>query len=351
MGESQPLRDLAPIKIDPNAVSALSKIKDRLAIPKTQNNLPDGSRDTSIVQDRSIGPLMPSPVANFEGVNNVNGVLPPDTQGDVGTDPGTGKKYYVQWVNLSFQIWDVTAPAAPVSAYGPAAGNTLWAGTGTICASNNDGDPITQFDHLANRWMMSQFAFQFPNNFHQCIAVSKTADPTGQWYLYDYLISTVKFNDYPHFGVWSDGYYMTVNQFDGATETWAGAGAGVFERSAMLSGLPARLIFFDIGAVNLNYGGMLPSDLDGPAPAAGTPNYFMEWDDSTWLGDPSDTIRIWEFKTDWVVPANSSFGLTASYDPNRTVSTANVDPNMCGGLRSCIPQPGTPRGWMPSPTA
>ena len=73
---------------------------------------------------------MPSPVANFEGVNNVNGVLPPDTQGDVGTDPGTSKKYYVQWVNLSFQIWDVTAPAAPVSAYGPAAGNTLWAGTG-----------------------------------------------------------------------------------------------------------------------------------------------------------------------------------------------------------------------------
>ena len=151
-------------------------------------------------------------------------------------------------------------------------------------------------------------------------------------------------NHYPHFGVWSDGYYMTVNQFDGATETWAGAGAGVFERFAMLSGPPARLIFFNIGAVKLNFGRMLPSDLDGPAPAAGTPNYFMEWADSIWLGDPSDTIRIWKFKTDWAVPGNSSSGLNASYDPNRTVSTANVDPNMCGGLLSCIPQPGTVQG-------
>ena len=112
----------------------------------------------------------------------------------------------------------------------------------------------------------------------------------------------------------------------------------------MLAGLPARMIFFDIGAVDPNYGGMLPSDLDGPAPAAGTPNYFMEWDDSTWIGDPNDTLRIWEFKTDWTTPANSTFGLNASYDPNLMVSTADVDPDMCGSSRSCIPQPDTVQG-------
>ena len=103
-------------------------------------------------------------------------------------------------------------PDLPV---GPAAGNTLWAGTGTLCASHNDGDPITQFDQLANRWMMSQFALSFPDDFHQCIAVSATADPLGTWYLYDFQTSTVNMNDYPKFGVWSDGYYMTINQFDG----------------------------------------------------------------------------------------------------------------------------------------
>ncbi len=45
----------------------------------------------------------------------------------------------------------------------------------------------------------------------------------------------------------------------------------VFERAAMLAGLPARMIYFDIGAVTLSYGGMLPSDLDGPRPRSWHP--------------------------------------------------------------------------------
>ncbi|MBI5964613.1 MAG: carboxypeptidase regulatory-like domain-containing protein [Chloroflexi bacterium] len=344
VGVSKPLSTLAPVKVEASAAAIARSQKERLTFPKTENALTNGGFDASIVQNGPVGNSMPAPVANFEGVNNVSGVLPPDTQGDVGFDPATSTKYYVQWVNLAFEIWDVTNPAAPTSLYGPAAGNTLWAGTGTICAANNDGDPITQFDHLSNRWMMSQFALGFPNDFHQCIAVSATADPTGVWYLYDFQTSTVVMNDYPHFGVWPDGYYMTVNQFDGATFGWEGAGVAVFERTAMLAGLPARMIYIDIGAVTLNYGGMLPSDLDGPAPAAGTPNYFMEWDDSSWLGDANDTLRIWEFKTDWAVPANTTFGANVSYDPNAFITTANVDPNMCGGARSCIPQPGTAAG-------
>ncbi len=337
---SRPLRSIAPLKVDPAAASAVRSMQDRqLVIPKTQKK--GGGTDTSIVQDSPIGISMPAYIANFEGVNNVNSVYPPDTQGDIGIDPATNKKYYIQWVNLSFQIWDVTTPATPVSVYGPAAGNTLWSGAGGICESNNNGDPITLFDHLSNRWVMTQFAFSFPNNFHECIAVSQTADPTGAWYLYDFLISTTKFNDYPHLGVWPDGYYMSINQFGPDPYPYLGAGAVVFERTAMLSGAAARMIYFDIGAVTLNYFGMLPTDLDGPAPAAGTPNYFMEWDDSSWLGDPADTLRVWEFHVDWTTPANSTFGLNASFDPNLKIPSANVNPDMCSGARNCIPQPGT----------
>jgi len=238
---SQPLRSLAPIQVDPNAPSVLKKLQDRLVIPKTQNSPTNGGRDASIVQNGPVKNNMPAAVANFEGVNNVSGVLPPDTQGDMGWDPISGTKYYVEWVNLAFQIWDVTTPGAPVSLYGPAAGNTLWSGLGGICAANNDGDPITQFDHLANRWIMSQFALGFPDNFHQCIAVSASADPTGAWYLYDFQTSTTMMNDYPKFGVWPDGYYMTVNQFNGGTFAWGGAGVAAFERTAMLAGLPATM--------------------------------------------------------------------------------------------------------------
>jgi hypothetical protein len=189
--------------------------------------------------------------------------------------------------------------------------------------------------------MMSQFALQFPNNFHQCIAVSATADPTGAWHLYDFQTSTVNMNDYPHFGVWPDGYYMSVNQFNGSTQAWAGAGVAAFERSQMLQGLPARMIYINVGGVNSNYGGMLPSDLDGPAPAAGTPNYFMEWDDSTWIsGDTSDNLRIWAFHVDWANTANTTFGTDASYTPNYKLATSNVAV-LCDGVRNCVPQSGT----------
>ena len=342
-GVSRPLGELALEAANPaETPSYLKQATERLALPKALNAASDGEFDRSILQDRPIGLNMPATEANFDGVNNIAGVLPPDTQGDIGYDPATGKKYYVQWVNLYFQIWDVTNPAAPVAKLAsPMAGNALFSSLGGICAANNDGDPITLYDHLANRWMMSQFALQFPNNFHQCIAVSATADPTGSWYLYDFQTSTVNMNDYPHFGVWPDGYYMSVNQFNGSTEAWAGAGVAAFERSQMLQGLPARMIYINVGGVNSNYGGMLPSDLDGPAPAAGTPNYFMEWDDSTWIsGDTTDNLRIWAFHVDWANTANTTFGTDASYTPNYKLATSNVAV-LCDGVRNCVPQSGT----------
>jgi len=348
------LRAMSPKATAPDAPSAVRTFQDRqLVIPKTRNTTPAKQTsaampETSAVPGSPTGSSMPDTTANFEGVGNVSGVLPPDTQGDIGWDPVTGKKYYVQWVNLAYQMWDVTNPAAPVPLLAaPVAGNTLWAGTGGLCEANNDGDPLTRFDPLSNRWVMSQFALSFPNDFHQCIAVSATADPTGEWYLYDFQTSTSLMNDYGKLGIWPDGYYMSFNQFNGSSEAWAGAGVAVFEREKMLLGQSARMIYFDTGSVTLNYGGILPSDLDGPPPPAGTPNYFMEWDDSSWLGDTTDTLRIWEFKTDWVTPANTTFGLNASYDPNYKLSTMDVDPGMCSGNRNCVKQPDTAQGLDP----
>ena len=198
---------------------------------------------------------MAAPVQNFDGLNNVNGVLPPDTNGDVGPN------HYMQWINVSFAIYSKSGALL----YGPAAGNTLWSGFGGPCQTTNDGDPIVQYDHLADRWMVSQFSLpNYPSGpFYQCVAVSQTGNPTGAWYRYAFQISATKLNDYPHFGVWPDGYYMSVNQFVG--NTWAGAGVIVFERQKMLLGQPAQAVYFDLYSVDPNLGGMLPSDLDGPA--------------------------------------------------------------------------------------
>jgi acetyl esterase/lipase len=68
------------------------------------------------------------------------------------------------------------------------------------------------------------------------VAISQTGDPTGTYYVYDFEMPLGKFNDYPHLGVWPDGYYMTDNQFNAALTAFVGAGVFSFERAKMLAG-------------------------------------------------------------------------------------------------------------------
>ena len=116
-------------------------------IPRVpQSNVQEGDQ---ALQLNIASANMPAATDSFDGVSNRNGVLPPDTQGDIGYDPSTGKKYYIQWVNLSYQIWDVTNSGTPVTVLGPINGNTLWNGFGGPCETTNDGDPITLFDPVS----------------------------------------------------------------------------------------------------------------------------------------------------------------------------------------------------------
>jgi hypothetical protein len=254
-------------------------------------------------------------------------VLPPDTVGAIGPD------HYVQMVNLSFAIWD----RAGNLLHGPASNNTLWQGFGGPCEKTNDGDPIVLYDHLADRWMMSQFALpRFPRGpFYQCIAVSQGPDPTGAWYLYEFKMSQSKLNDYPKFGLWPDGYYMAFNQFQCSIFgcSWGGQGVVAFERSEMLNGGNARMVYFDLESVDPNLGGMLPADLDGPEPPMGAPNPFVQIDDNAWGYSP-DQLQIWNFLVDWANPNASTF----TFD--RALDTESFDSNLCNYSRSCIPQPG-----------
>jgi hypothetical protein len=237
--------------------------------------------------------------------------------------------------NLSFAVYDRSGNVL----LGPVNSNTLWSPLGGVCASNNDGDPVVLYDQAADRWLVSQFALpRYPRGpFYQCIAVSMTDDPTGAWHLYVYPISDTKLNDYPKFGVWRDGYYMSINQFKcnifGCS--WQGAGVVAFERDKMLTGdLTARAVYFDLYATDPNLGGMLPADWDGlTPPPAGAPNPFVQMDDDSWGYSP-DQLQIWNFHVDWDTPANSTFSL------DRKLTVAAFDSNLCGYDRNCIPQPG-----------
>ena len=110
---------------------------------------------------------------------------------------------------------------------------------------------------------MSQLALSggpFGPNY-QCFAVSTTNDPTGSYARYAYNFGS-DLNDYPKIGVWPDAYYVTFNMFDGAGENanFIGPTVCAYDRAKMLSGQAATQQCFN---TSNQFGGLLPSDLDG----------------------------------------------------------------------------------------
>jgi len=262
----------------------------------------------------SAGPLVGTTAGqNFQGVgvglgNFADCCAPPDTNG------AAGATQYVQWVNLSFAVFD---KATGNVLLGPSAGNTLWTGFGGPCETSNDGDPIAQYDKAAGRWVLAQPVFTSP--FMYCIAVSTTSDATGTYHRYAF--SMPNFPDYPKLGVWPDGYYASFNMFSG--NSFVGARACAFNRSAILNGAAATMVCFQQGS---GVPSLLPSDLDGATtPPAGSPNFYLNFG--------SNSLNLFRFHVDFATPTNSTFTGPVNI-PVAAFTEA------CGG-GACINQPST----------
>lgn len=270
----------------------------------------EGSYDKIQTQKGSVKSR--GPEVNFEGIPNVNGVYPPDTDGDVGPD------HYFQMINLSFAIWDKDGNKL----YGPADNSTLWSGFIGPWTGTNDGDPIILYDEDADRWVASQFAIELSNGkSYELVAVSTTGDPLGDWYRYAFEFD--HFNDYPKMGVWRDGYYCTFNFFEGG---FIGGGVAAFERDKMLVGdSTANMVFFGPPQSPYAYS-MQPADFDGQMPPEGTPDYV-----ATMNINGNQQLEIYEFDVDWNEPSNSTFTLATSLNPGF------FNPEFNGGIQ----QPGT----------
>src|SRR5260370_12626779 len=153
----------------------------------------------------NVGPLVGTTSGlNFAGVGDgdygfVLNAAPPDTNASVGATQ------VVQWVNESYAVFDKTT--GTIIPGFPKAGNSVWAGFGGGCETNNDGDPIVQYDKANNRWILTQFSVS-TTPFLQCVAVSTTADATLTYNRYAFNYRHVQFPDYPKLGVWPDAYYI-----------------------------------------------------------------------------------------------------------------------------------------------
>ena len=231
------------------------------------------------------GAKTPSLDFDFGGMGNpfgCGGCSPPDTNGDVGPN------HYVQMVNAT-KVGVFNKAGASLGVF---ALDSLW--SSGICASNA-GDPVVLYDGLADRWLLSQFAF--PS--HMCVAISERPNPLGRYHLFTFNVGS--FPDYFKFGVWPDGYYMSANESTGT--------AYAFNRAKMLAGDPTANFVKFTGQTNV----LLPADLDGPvAPPAGAAGYFYTFKDNAFHGG-GDRIDLFRLDPDFVTPTNSTFTMQASF--------------------------------------
>jgi hypothetical protein len=237
---------------------------------------------------------MPGPITSFEGLNIADGGgwHPPDTNGDVGPN------HYIQTVNIAIGIYDKATGQELVNL----PFNTFFQGPiGTPCDNENRGDVVVLYDALVQRWLVTDFALPATGPDYQCFAVSQSEDPvSGGWYFYAMPANFgTSWQDYPKFGVWADGWYMSANMFD----PWIGARVWALDRASMITGGALIPQAFNAGSA---FGSLLPANLRGALPPTeGTPEYFASV-------DFPNKLNLWQFHVDWDTPANSTFTQIAS---------------------------------------
>jgi len=121
---SPPLRSVVPLQAPADAVLR--------EVPERGTGLEGryGPQDRDAAVQTQIGSReIPAVGVSFNGPPNLSSVSPPDPVGDVGPN------HYVAMSNLSFQIFSKSG----TSLYGPALNNTLWAGFGGACQTENAG--------------------------------------------------------------------------------------------------------------------------------------------------------------------------------------------------------------------
>ena len=316
----KPLREMFDTGAKPEPARGGRDFEPGRPQPVTNNNTPftDSLAERGVGATSALAEIKAS--TNGVPVDPAARVAPPDTTGDVGPN------HYVQWVNLRYSVYTLTRDANnEITGFNivpgfPKNGNVVWQGFGGRCQSDNDGDPIVQYDQLADRWVLTQFAVT-ARPYTQCVAVSTSPDPTGTYFRYAFSYNR-DFNDYPKMGVWPDAYYITYNMFRNGS-SFSGNRVCAFERAQMLVGGPARQA---CASTSTAHHSLEPADLEGTTlPPAGSPNLLMSM--------TTTQINFWRFAVNWGAGTGTLTGPTA-------VPGVAAFSRACGG-GACVVQPGT----------
>src|SRR6478735_5389747 len=276
----------------------------------------------------------PAPDSSFEGLDFANWGQghPPDTNGDVGPN------HYIETINVSIGIYDKST-GARVAAF--TFNSFMSQGHfGNICDTDNFGDPVVLYDSYEDRWVITDFAFKLdgsgnvvnPPGALQCFAVSKTDDPVnGGWNFYS-IAAPGALNDYPKFGVWPDGIYMSANLFGySAGGSYQGYHVWALNKQQMYAGAPSPQVI-DFAGDTSDFT-VIPANarLQAGTPPAGSSEYFVSTEQFL------NALSIYKFHVDWDKVSTSTFtGPTTQAAPtcwpNSNVANASTPANAADTL-------------------
>jgi hypothetical protein len=268
--------------------------------------------------------------ANFLGVGTgFPNYSVPDAPPD--TTMAVGDTQIVQWVNVSYTVCEKVSPYT----CGPAViGNALWSGLkgNPLCATENDGDIIAQWDVTAHRWVLTQNVFASP--YAVCVAISTTSDANGSYFIYQFPVPGNGFPDYPKWGIWPTNYGEAMNNFGPGGSGFQGPQVCVYNRAKLLAGDPtAEQICHQYTS---SEDSLLPADQDSLTnPPVGQDQFFIGS-----VGDVDNShLSLYSAHIndigDW------SKGATFTGDGNsQLLSIATFNP-ACGSYGGdCVPQKG-----------
>jgi len=321
LGTTAELRDLVVKEnISPEKKALWKKNK---AVPPNFKNRGGNSAIIPELEHQGVDPVWqkevkPTRMLTNEPLVNVDGL----SRGGPPQDPtgAIGKDHFLQAIN-STQIGVYDKQGVLLNEF---TGNTLWGSIGFSSA----GDPIILYDETIDRWVITEF----PSSNNLLLGISLTSDPMGSYDVYNF--ATPSFPDYPKWGVWTDSYTVTTNEFGGGLKVYA------INRQQIIDGeTNVDIQRFEIPRnTNSEQGFLVATPLDWAgdlAPPAGEGPYYLKMEDSSWGTVPQDAIHVYDLNVDWANPDNSSFEMTE-------IETAPFDPFPCGAPGpgfSCAPQP------------
>lgn len=253
-----------------------------------------------------------------------------------GINPGADPSDNTMAVGPNHVVQMVNGSGTPIRIFNKSTGAVLKnTSVKALTGIGNIGDPNIVYDQQADRYVLLVIKSITGGDLQIC--VSKTNDPTGQYFVYDLLTGgsgANDFPDYPKMSVWGNSYFITTNA--ASPYTYA------LDRANMLTGTTARPAQkFIIN--NFSGGGVqaaTPVSVIGVtnAPTTSNPIIIRAFDDAyTFPTTDLDSLELYTMSIDWTNTANSKMT-----GPLR-LATAAYDSKICTDFNSssCINQKGS----------